>query len=90
LGVGGESIFLLEDGRLGVLQARPYESEAVLQRVLAEHPEVIAGPTTLGDTPAGLVLVRQEMGVPTKDGGSAAFSLDHLSSTRTASRFWSR
>lgn len=73
-----EGIFLTSGGALTVLQQQPYATEEVLQRALAEHPEVIAGPTTSGTTSGNLLLVRREMGVPSVDGGSPVWSLDHL------------
>lgn len=73
-----DSIFLLRGDTLSILEQHPYKSEAVLQEALASFPEVIAGPTTVGDTPPGLLLIRREMGVPSKGGGAASFSLDHL------------
>ena len=75
--VAGEGIFLTRDGELAVLTEQPYATEDVLQRALAEHPEVIAGPTTSDSKPGNLLLVRREMGVPDA-GGSAVWSLDHL------------
>jgi hypothetical protein len=73
-----EGIFLTSGGALTVLRQQPYATEEVLQRALAEHPEVIAGPTTSGTTSGNLLLVRREMGVPSVDGGSPVWSLDHL------------
>jgi hypothetical protein len=71
-------VFHLADGALSVLRPRHYESEDLLQRLLADYPEVLAGPTTLGDEQDTLVLVRREMPVPSRDGASSGFSLDHL------------
>ena len=60
----GEGIFLTRGGELAVLTEQPYATEDVLQRALAEHPEVIAGPTTSDSKPGNLLLVRREMGFP--------------------------
>jgi hypothetical protein len=73
-----DAVFLLRGSAMTALRHAPYDSEALLQKALADFPEVIAGPTTVGDSPVGLLLVRQEMGVPKVEGGSAAFRLDHL------------
>ena len=73
-----EGIFLQSGSDLTVLRQRGYDSEAVLQASLMEHPEVIAGPTTTGEGDARLLLVRREMGVPVSADGSGLFSLDHL------------
>jgi len=71
-------VFLLKGDDLSVLHQEPYEKEALLQRMIERSPELIAGPTTLGDEPARLLLVRREMGVPSAAGGAVTFSLDHL------------
>lgn len=76
--MSGDGIFLTSGHNLVVLGQQPYESEAVLQQALAEHPEVIAGPTTAGAEAGRLLLVRREMGVPNSEGGSNVWSLDHL------------
>jgi hypothetical protein len=71
-------LFLVSADGLSIMRQRPYETEAVLQQALATHPELIAGPSTLDDEPAQLLLIRREMGIPSADGGSYTFSLDHL------------
>ena len=76
--MAADGIFLQSGNDLTVLMQRDYDSEAVLQTALAEHPEVIAGPTTTGDREARLLLVRREMSVPDSTDGSGPFSLDHL------------
>jgi hypothetical protein len=75
--VASESIFLRTKSGLEVLRQSSYDSEDVLQTALAEHPEVLAGSTTAGDTDSGLLLLRREVSV-SGQGGSAPFSLDHL------------
>jgi hypothetical protein len=50
----------------------------VLQQALATDPVLIAGRTTVDDEPAQLLLIRREIGIPSADGGSNTFSLDHL------------
>jgi hypothetical protein len=52
--VAGEGIFLTRGGELAVLTEQPYATEDVLQLALAEHPEVIAGPTTSDSKPGNL------------------------------------
>ncbi len=69
---------MIRNGRLVVLEDSPYETEGVLQRALADFPEVLAGGATSGDGNRRLLLIRREMGVPTSPSGSATFSLDHL------------
>jgi hypothetical protein len=75
--MGSDGIFLKQGSELVVLTEQASATEEVLQKALAEHPEVIASPSTAGDG-GNLLLVKQEMGVPgTADGGSV-WSLDHL------------
>jgi hypothetical protein len=74
----GDGIFLRVGDDLVLLGEAPYETEDVLQRALAEHPEVIAGPTTTGEDAGRLLLVRREMGVPGMPDGPNVWSLDHL------------
>jgi len=77
--VAEDGIFLVASGGdLALLRQQPYETEAVLQRALADHPEVLAGPTTAGDETKRLLLVRREMGVPARSEGGAVWSADHL------------
>jgi hypothetical protein len=73
-----DGIFLTSGTDLVVLRPQAYEKEDVLQKALAEYPDVIAGPTTSGAAAGKLLLVRREMGVPNVEGGSAVWSLDHL------------
>ena len=51
-----------------------YDAEAVLQSLLAEHPEILAG----GESTAGWVLVRREAGIPDAADASNRWALDHL------------
>jgi hypothetical protein len=74
----GDAIFLKVGAELMLLNEAPYATEAVLQQALAEHPEVIAGPTTAGGDTGRLLLVRREMGVPGAADGPRIWSLDHL------------
>ena len=77
--MGADGIFLIRDGRLALLEQRPYDSEAILQEALASFPEVLAGSsTTDSGTSSRLLLIRREMGVPAAEGAGATWSLDHL------------
>jgi hypothetical protein len=76
--MAADGIFLQSGPGLTVLEQRDYDSESLLQEALAKYPEVLAGPTTLGDGEARLLLVRREMRVPRVQDGAGTFSLDHL------------
>ena len=66
---------LLDGASLTPLRQTPYDDEPLLQKALADYPELLAGPATSGDTYGRLLLVRREMPVP---GGAPGLSLDHL------------
>src|SRR5581483_2633944 len=74
----GEGIFLLRGDELEVLEAKGFEAEDVLQRALAEHPEVIAGQATVGGSGGRLLLIAREVGVPISESSGDWFSADHL------------
>jgi hypothetical protein len=73
------SIFLINaDGALTELQEQPYESEALLQRLLADHPGVLTGDTP-GAAPAPRwLLITREADVPDSADGASRWSVDHL------------
>jgi hypothetical protein len=73
-----DGIFMIRSGQLAVLRDSPYESEDVLQRALADFPEVLAGGATTDEGNRRLLLIRREKGIPTTQSGSSTFSLDHL------------
>jgi hypothetical protein len=69
------SIFLIgPENKLTELKQTDYESEDLLQRLLADHP------TLLGVSGVGgkLLLVRRELSVPENQDGVSRWSLDHL------------
>ena len=69
-----ESIYSMhDDGHLVQMQPAQFSSEDLLQILLADHPELIAG-----QAGTRLLLVGREQGVPDADGGADRWSLDHL------------
>jgi hypothetical protein len=74
-----EKIFFQTAGSEGLteLTRTPYPDEGVLQKALADAPEVIAGFTTTGDEPTRLLLIKREMPVPAAD-NSGVLRIDHL------------
>lgn len=60
------------------MRAAPYESESLLQRLLADYPNLLAGGRSAQDSPTRWMLISQEVGVPKEEGGSGHWSLDHL------------
>jgi hypothetical protein len=56
----------------------PFQSEDLLQQLLAEHPEILADDMTDGGSSARWLLVDREFDIPGEDGGAGRWSLDHL------------
>ena len=74
-----DAIYLIgEDGSLREMRSEPYDSEDLLQRLLAEHPSVLAGVHSDDDSSGDWLLLKREAGVPTHEGGGGHLSLDHL------------
>ncbi len=72
-------IFLLEEnGSLQEMNESGYDSEDLLQSLLADYPDLLAGDQIDQTAPRRWLLVDREMPVPSSEGGSATWSLDHL------------
>jgi hypothetical protein len=72
-------IFLIQrSGELVEMKAQPYDTEAVLQVLLAKYPNLLAGDQMDGAAPRRWLLVTREMGVPSEEEGGDRWSLDHL------------
>ena len=74
-----DSIYLIDgESELVELSATSYESEDLLQSLIAKHPHVLAGEQIDPESPRRWVLVTREMGVPDEVDGGNRWSLDHL------------
>jgi hypothetical protein len=72
-------VFLMgDDGKLIQMQEHEYEAEALLQEILANHPQLLAGDQIDPTTPRHWVLVSREVPVPAEEDGPARWALDHL------------
>jgi hypothetical protein len=71
------TIYLRHGDQFVAMRERPYDAEALLQALLAEHPEVLAGGEPDGDG-HGWLLVKREAGVADAEGAPERWSLDHL------------
>jgi hypothetical protein len=77
--VTGEGIYLIqEDGGLLELSEQPYESEELLQQLLERYPSLLAGREMSPAEPRRWVLVTREAGMPSRLGGAAQWSADHV------------
>ncbi len=71
-------IFLLDGDDLRPMDEQPYDSEDLLQRLLAEYPDLLAGDQIDDTDPRRWLLVQREAGVPDRDDGYNRWSVDHL------------
>src|SRR5260221_13424999 len=74
-----DSIFLLgDDGLLTEVTSRPFDAEADLQQLLADHIHLLPGAQINRDSPRRWLLIKREAGVPDHEGGGGWWSIDHL------------
>lgn len=72
-------VFLIgDDGTLTEMKEMPYLKEDHLQSLLAEHPALLGGDQVSKDSPRRWLLVQREAPLPSEDGGSGRWSVDHL------------
>lgn len=74
----GRIYLLNEDSDLTPMDETAYDSESLLQELLANHPDLMAGEQINHDDPRRWLLVAREMSVPDEEAGSRRWSLDHL------------
>lgn len=72
-------IFLIQDNdELVEMNEQAYDSEDLLQTLLAKYPSLLAGSQIDAKSPRKWLLIDREFGVPSEEGGSDHWSLDHL------------
>lgn len=74
----GRIYVLAGAGRLTPLEEAPYELEEVLQKLLAGHPDLLAGEQMTPEKPRRWLLVRREAGVPDEVGAVGRWAVDHV------------
>jgi hypothetical protein len=72
------NIFLIQNQKLLEMREQQYDSEELLQQLLAEHPSILAGDQFDRARPTRWLLVTREAGVPDGDAAKDRWSLDHL------------
>ncbi|GJM21266.1 MAG: hypothetical protein DHS20C15_11810 [Planctomycetota bacterium] len=73
------SIYLLgKDKKLVTMEEQAYDSEALLQELLADYPSLLAGDQINPGAPRKWLLVKRETGIPGEEGGGDRWSVDHL------------
>jgi hypothetical protein len=61
-------IFLIQSGgELVEMREQPYDSEAVLQELLAKYPNLLAGDQMDPAAPRRWLLISRELGVPSEE-----------------------
>lgn len=72
-------IYLIQDDKQLVAMAEsPYDSEDLLQTLLADYPNLLAGDQMNTANPRRWLLIQREMALPSSEGGSGRWSVDHL------------
>ncbi|MFL5382271.1 MAG: hypothetical protein ACJ8GN_07125 [Longimicrobiaceae bacterium] len=72
-------IFLIgADDRLVEMREQPYDSEDLLQRLLASYPSLLASDQIDSVNPRKWLLVSRETTVPGEQGGGGRWAVDHL------------
>jgi hypothetical protein len=71
-------IFVLQGEELVAMHEQPYDSEDLLQTLLAKYPGLLAGGDQISGSERRWLLVRREVGVPGTETGGGRWSLDHL------------
>lgn len=67
-----------QSGDLEPLEEEPFATEDELQRLLAEHPELLEGEQMRPGDPRRWIVIDREQGVPEKADEGARWYLDHL------------
>jgi len=67
-----------DDGSLIPMSEQPYDSEGLLQELIARYPDLLAGNQIRSGDPRRWLLVSREQGVAAEEGGGGRWSLDHL------------
>lgn len=74
-----DGVFIVRnDNTLVEMRSSPFESEDLLQQLLATHPSLIAGDAVDPSNPRRWLLIAREQAVPGEEGGAGRWSLDHL------------
>lgn len=60
------------------MKEEPYASEDLLQRLLVDYPDLLAGDQMNAAEPRRWLLIKREAGVPGEAGGTDRWSVDHL------------
>jgi hypothetical protein len=76
--VPGAIYSIKSDGKLEEMKEQAYSSEDLLQRLLSEHPDILAGDQIDPTNPRRWMLVSREVPIPSEDEGAGRWAADHL------------
>jgi hypothetical protein len=71
------AIYLKQGDDLIEMVEQPYDAELVLQKLLADHPDLLAGEVD-GESRRRWLLVKREIGIADEPDAATRWSLDHL------------
>lgn len=72
-------IFLIQDnGQLIEMKQQAYDSEDILQELIAKYPNLMAGDQINSTYPRRWLLMTREASISSEEGGSGRWSVDHL------------
>ena len=74
-----DAIYLVDkSGELVRLTRSQYDSESVLQGLLAKYPDLLSGEQINPASPCRWLFIAREVGIPCEEEGTDRWSLDHL------------
>ncbi len=75
-----DRIYVRTDGRMEVLTAKSFddEQEDVLQKLIAEHPDLVSGGQIRPQDPLRWILITREQGIAEEFGYGNRWAVDHL------------
>jgi hypothetical protein len=76
--IGGGIYLIHSDGRLVEMSQQDYDSEDLLQGLLAQYPNLLAGDQMDDLQHRRWLLISSERGLPSEEGGGYRWSVDHL------------
>jgi hypothetical protein len=71
-------IYLIRDKKLVRMEETDYDSEKLLQELLASYPDLMAGDQINSEEPRRWLLIQREVPITVEEIGGDQFSLDHL------------
>ena len=76
--MNGEIFLIQNDEQLVAMKEQKYDSEDLLQELLAKYPNLMAGDQMDSKSPRRWLLISREASIPDEEGGGGRWSVDHL------------